>query len=493
MLMSAAALSLSACGGSGDGGSTPAPGPGPGPGPAPRTAEAIAFVGRQAMANSSPEFLYAAKDNAQGQTTVSFTTSGENTRIYEFAFSPDGKWLAYIGQEANGDARALYVAPAAGGSAPVRVSQPSPAPYQWVSDFDWSPDSEQLVYSGNFDQPLPYEDAIETYVVDRDGANRKKVSGSIIGGGRPVVEVRNPEYSSGGALLLTEVAHLASGTGDGAAYPFGLNIYPVNTAPAGGFRLVEMPSGIVANQQWSPDGEKVCYFFTSGAPLFYIGVSDVAKGSANYVSLGDLANINSQCRWSADSDAVAYLDQTAVGGPANLVVQNADRSGRITVAGLASAGRTIGQFDWMPNSSDVLAYIADADTANVMELYVKNKSGGAATKINVSLIVTGDVLEFKWSPDRSKIAYLADAEVNGEVQLYVSGPGGENKIKISDFRSGEEVTSFDWSADSTRLVFSSGLTGGVADSLYVATADGSQSQLINTAVVAEVGGLAYAD
>jgi len=106
-----------------------------------------------------------------------------------------------------------------------------------------------------------------------------------------------------------------------------------------------------------------------------------------------------------------------------------------------------------------------------------------------------DVFEFEWSPDASKVAYLADNETDGVRDLYVTDAGGSNKIRISDFSSGEEVRDFHWSADSTRIAFTAGPPGRTvaADKVYAATADGTSFVQLNTLVVASIIDVEYAD
>ncbi|MEZ5921069.1 MAG: hypothetical protein R3C60_06910 [Parvularculaceae bacterium] len=450
----------------------------------------MAFSGRDTTRATGPVRLFVAKDDTQGQTRVSFSSFSDGATIDEFAFSLDGSRVAYRGKPSSIEPAGFYVA-AITGSFHYPLSPNPGGVNRAVSDFDWAPDGMSLIYSGNFGQNSPYLLTKETYSVDRDGSNRTKVNGTV--GTPPRLETRNARWSPNGAFVVTEIAAIVGSNGQGSTNANGLNVYPDGT-PSGGFRLIEVPSGLIRNWRISPANDRVCYNASSnGASGFRIYTSDATVGSSNVVGLSDTGHFNSECRWSANGKLVAYLEQNSVGGPADLEVRPGDASASATVVvSLSATGRTITKYEWAPGSNDAIAYIADGGIAGVRELFITRVSGGAPVKLNVGLIPNGDVLDFAWSPDRTKIAYIADAEVDADVQLYISNADGSGKIKVSDFLNGEEVDQFVWSADSTRLAFSAGPIGGAADRLYVATADGVSSQMINTTTIATIENIAYA-
>jgi len=492
LLACSCAAGLAACsgGGSTSGGTGTTKPPPPPPPPPARSAETLAFSGRDTTSATGPVRLFVAKDDAQGQTRVSFSSFSDGATIDEFAFSPDGSRVAYRGKPSSTEPAGFYVADITG-SQHFQLSPNPGGATRAVSDFDWAPDSLSLIYSGNFGQNPPYLFAKETYRIDRDGANRARVNGTI--GNPPFVETRNARWSPDGAFVVTEVATIVGSGGAGATNAIGLNVYPDGT-PSAGFRLVRATSGLVRNWRISPASDRVCYNASAnGTSDFFILTSDVAAGAQNNLVLSDSGNFNSECRWSANGKLVAYLEQTSVGGPADLEVRPGDSSKSATVVvALAASGRTITKYEWAPGSNDAIAYIADQDTAGVREFYIARVSGGGPVKLNVGLIPNGDVLDFAWSPDRTKIAYVADGEVDANVQLYVSNADGSGKIKVSDFLTGEEVNHFVWSVDSTRLAFSAGPIGGITDRLYVATADGASSKMINTTTIATIANISYA-
>jgi Tol biopolymer transport system component len=98
---------------------------------------------------------------------------------------------------------------------------------------------------------------------------------------------------------------------------------------------------------------------------------------------------------------------------------------------------------------------------SVTALWAVETLGGAPgtpVKLSGSLPSTADVLNlFRWSPDGTKVAYLADADTDNLYELYlVSMPGGTPSapVKISaPMSSGEQITSFEFAPDSSGLVY----------------------------------------
>jgi len=64
-----------------------------------------------------------------------------------------------------------------------------------------------------------------------------------------------------------------------------------------------------------------------------------------------------------------------------------------------------------------VVFIADRNTAGVMELFVANADGSEIRNLSGTLVSGGDVVNLQWSPDRTQIAFLADKEVDGRNEL----------------------------------------------------------------------------
>ena len=459
----------------------------------------IAFTGGPSTTAGAQQLLYIAEDDSQGQTILS-DEFPDPTVISEFQFSPDGQFIAYLSEAVPGNTVRqgviLFVQSVDGGT-PVLVSQGSTFFRDRVVDFDWSPDSRQLVYSGTFDSIFTRPDATQVYLVDRDGANRQNLSI-----GAPPFSYGNPQFSPDGRYIIEEVSRIST-SGDVAPFAFRLNFIDTNDALPNRTELTAA-NGSVKNVRWSQNSTSLCFNLNNSASdpnAHNIRISDVSITAPNTTIVSDGSGFDSECRWSADGSVVLYEEGIGAPAVADLETRTFDPTNNAlgapqTVLSQSAQSRGLRSFEWAPGSNDTFAAIANRTSDTLFELF-SVANGGAPVRLNAMFPTgTADVLDFKWSPDASRIAYTADADINGVVQLFVANADGANVVEISDFLGPtEEVVSFDWSADGSRLAFSVGEDARttIADRLYVATADGADLQLISTTLVAQVGALEYAE
>jgi hypothetical protein len=96
-------------------------------------------------------------------------------------------------------------------------------------------------------------------------------------------------------------------------------------------------------------------------------------------------------------------------------------------------------FAWAPDSS-LIAYRADQDTINVLELYTSSATGLNNKKISGDLVSGGNVSNFLWEPKGEGVAYLADQDTDQVFELYVTLPDGSDFVKVSgDMVAGGDV------------------------------------------------------
>jgi Tol biopolymer transport system component len=104
------------------------------------------------------------------------TVAGSN--VFQFQWSPDGAWIAYMADQLVDDRVDLYVAPPGGGGS-TQVSG-TPVLGGRVGFFDWSADGSRLVYQA--DQLV--DDQLELFVAAPDGsAVNAAISGPLTAGG----------------------------------------------------------------------------------------------------------------------------------------------------------------------------------------------------------------------------------------------------------------------------------------------------------------------
>ena len=83
------------------------------------------------------------------------------------------------------------------------------------------------------------------------------------------------------------------------------------------------------------------------------------------------------------------------------------------------------QFFWVSPSEASVMYLADQDVNDVFELYRAHIGVNAAPeKVNGPLVSGGDVYDFEFVPDGSKrVVYLADQLTDNQIELFTTSYG----------------------------------------------------------------------
>ena len=358
-------------------------------------------------------------------------TSGD---VADFAWSPDGSMLAYRVDTGDEDARGLFMVAASGGEAAEVSDLPAPgeiAEPSWpFVGYGWSPDGRYIHYGADQD----VDNAIDLYVaevVDGVVSEAVRVSPLPPDSRTRVVEAT---WSPDGARLVFLVGRTADGPYMGPLYvvdfagggfdrrlvsgPIKAGLYSrwspdsrwvafhgIDEGPAELFAVdVTDPSAEPeqVNPPLPPDGEvsdgtSLCVstgWSPSGPQLSYLAIQEVDELGAVYVS--DLSS----------------------GSPAEPVKMSGEAVDR---GGVACPLR------WTPDGR-TLAYVGDQVTDGVFELFAVNADDpGAPSTVSGEMVFDGDVrdimfqtLDFAWSPAGDWIAYRADQDVNERIELYAA-------------------------------------------------------------------------
>ena len=152
------------------------------------------------------------------------------------------------------------------------------------------------------------------------------------------------------------------------------------------------------------------------------------------------------------------------------------------------SGNIIGDvidFAWSPDSSR-LAYIADGDTLDVFELYTNVPFGTSQFKVSGDLN-GGEVSAFAWAPDSSLIAYQASQDSPNIFELFTSRPFNPiNNVKISgSITSGglRDFAAFGWAPDNSRVAYIARQETDFFE-LYSSTPDGADNSVVSGSLVA---------
>lgn len=420
--------------------------------------------------------LYATDNNGGQQIPLSGTMAagGDVTR---FAYSPDGARIAFIADKDVDETHELYVVPASSAT-PVKVSAPLVAGGD-VLHFAWAPDGSRLVYFADQDT----DDVVEVYTVLPTGASNVKVSGTMPATGDAATD--DLSVASTWAPNSTRLAFLADRDVD-----LQVELYAVDADGTDGAKLNgALPvNGNVAAFAWAPGSARVAYWADQTADDVFEVFSSLPDGTGN-VSLSpavagaedaSAAPANVTNAWAPDGSRLAYLSDEDAAGTIELFTVLPDGIGHAQASGVLTAGGNVLDFAWAPNGTRI-AYRADQDVLAQQELYTSARDGaGGSTKVNGLLVpASPDVTDFRWAPNSNRIAYRADQESEDMFELYTTLPAAPTVSKVSGplVAAGDVAQNFEWSPDSARVAYLATQNSAAQELFASAAAGGGNIQL----------------
>lgn len=136
--------------------------------------------------------------------------------------------------------------------------------------------------------------------------------------------------------------------------------------------------------------------------------------------------------------------------------------------------------DWSPDGKQIIYTGFDGATA---QLFLMNADGTNARQLTHFLQYAANP---KWSPDGTHIAFSLDTgKSNGDYQIQVMNVDGSHVTQLTNFPLGE-IENFEWSPDSTQIVFAAKdirqetttvqFGGEIGSFLYIMNADGTEQK-----------------
>jgi dipeptidyl aminopeptidase/acylaminoacyl peptidase len=406
--------------------------------------------------------------------------SGGN--VVDFAISPDGRFVAYLADQETKGQFELYTVPVGGGTV-INISRQSGTTLK-VLEFAWAPNSSRIAFRAFNPFTGNTGGNTELFTNLTSGNGLVTVSNFSVSG-----NVDAFEWSPTSQLIAYTVNPIT-----GSSLQFRLFAAPPNLENQS-FAISNIPAATntytIGEFQWSPNGSIIAFL----ADINILGVNEllVAEPIINSIPVavsGTLADGGEvvDFSWAPNNSRIAYLadqyedekfDLITVVPDVNSLNPNPDP--RLISTNII--GDVI-DFAWAPDSSR-LAFIADGDTLSVLELYTNVPVGGPNNKIKVSgdLIPGGEVNAFAWAPNSSVIAYQASQDSPNKYELFTSNPSNPiQNVKISGSLTStsgglRNFAAFGWAPDSSRVAYIARQATDFYE-LYSSTPDGATNNSV---------------
>ena len=192
--------------------------------------------------------------------------------------------------------------------------------------------------------------------------------------------------------------------------------------------------------QISPDGTQVA--FCSNRVTGRMGVYVMNIDGTGQTQITSSAGDDLYPAWSPDGTRIAFTSTRD--GNYEIYVMNADGSNQINLSNTPSIDEVP---SWSPDGTRI-AFMSQRSGGG-SEIWVMNADGSNPVNLTPGNDNNGPV----WSPDGTRIAFGSNRSGTG-YEIYTMEPDGSNITRIT-YINGYSVFP-DWSADQTKLVFSSG-------------------------------------
>ena len=365
-----------------------------------------------------------------------------------WAWSPDGRKLAYVADQEEQSIFDLWVLDLATDGVARRVNQPLQTGGVWVGNgdqmpFSWSPDSSMLAFRGS-----------------QGPAGTDHIHIADVSGPTPAPSVP----------LLFETDDLLPLRWTWA--PDSRSI-AVALAPSGSLHLARVACGAVTGGPHLVSAvPTVGEVFSAEGDLLFL--ARIAEGSAalfradraatppvaTQISEPAAVGFDAALAWSPTAPRVAFR------AGRRLEVLDGTSGLRSVVSGRLVAGGSVRRFVWSPDGQSI-AYTAFQLDVDQLELFHVDMSGaGPSRRRRVSLPVDHAIriADMWWSPDSTHLAYVGNQDLATRVELYAGARSGgliSEPVKLNpDFaEDGASVIWARWSPDGDQLLYSATVTG----------------------------------
>jgi hypothetical protein len=339
-------------------------------------------------------------------------TLDPDSRIIDWQFAPDSSLIAYI-SENIGQLKQLYlIAPDATG----RVLFNTESLTTGVTEFQWSPISTQITFA---DDRLTAANQ-SLFIGDIDGTNQLHLIDTF--------EVASPnlvdwQWSPDGSHVAYRADQETSGLVE-------LFTVPVSAQWHRRINPLMPSSGRIQDQwAWSPASDFVAFFaevdVQNSYDELYLGSTDATLLSQANQLHPTLLNIESP-QWTSDGSRLLYSTLAINGQLSGLYSVTTNGTNIVQLNPALESNETIGlDYQLSPDNLNA-AFTITSSTTNNKTLHL----GGVNSTNQVELVSLGDVQQFFWLNDSSRIVYVVKLDGELSEQIYSVLPDGTDKIRL---------------------------------------------------------------
>ena len=376
--------------------------------------------------NNLIELFVVPLDGSAAPTKISGTlVPGGAPQPFFVAFSPDGSRIAFTADKSVDERFELFVAPADGSAEPVAVSGTLVDGGDVdVDEFAWSPDGRRLAFIAD----KLVDGTNELFVTDpAGGVEPTKVSGTLVEQGQVQGFAWSPDGTRLGLRASKDTVffdEIFVAQPDGASEPLKVSGVLPNFAP------------VNSNPLWSPDSTRIafsCDLLTNAVFEVFVVPADASAGPVRVSGASQLFSDIVNFKWSPDGTRLAFnMDKNLDNADEVFVANGAGVAEPIRVSGAYATDTEAFNVQWSPRG-DRVAYFADANVDGRFELFVAAADVvDGALEASGAVGPTNEVFQFAWAPDGASLVMVANLETVTVAEVFVApAVGGGLPIKVS--------------------------------------------------------------
>jgi Tol biopolymer transport system component len=309
--------------------------------------------------------LYSAPLNGAGETNLDGISGSSLRDVLDFTISPDGSTVVYRSDEDTDDVYELYAVPTDGSAIPTKLHVDLSGTDDVTGDYEITSDGSRVVFvSDSF--VFAADDVFNLYSAPLNGAGATRLDGISGSSTRDVLDFT---ISPDGSTVVYRSDEDTDDIFELYAVPVDGSLSPIKLHPDH-----QGDDDVTQLYLIAPDGSRVVYVTDS----FYFA-----------------------------ADEVLELHSALLDGSGDVKLNSF----------IGTSFRDVTDFAISPDGTEV-AYTADQDLDDVIELFAVPIQGGLARKINADLAGSQDVSVFAFAPTGNRIVYLSDEETSGKTELF---------------------------------------------------------------------------